>query len=45
MAQTQFDTKVKTIRSDSGSEFVSNPMKKFYGEQGIIHETNCIETP
>ena len=45
MVQTQFDTKVKTIRSDNGSEFVSTPMKKFYGEQGIIHETSCIENP
>ena len=45
MVQTQFNTKVKTLRSDNGSEFVSNPMKSFYGEQGIIHETSCIETP
>ena len=45
MVQTQFDTKVKTIRSDNGSEFVSNPMKTFYKAHRIIHETSCIDTP
>jgi len=45
MVNTQFDTNVKTIRSDNGAEFTSNPMRKFYGEKGIIHETSCIDTP
>jgi len=44
MVQTQFKTKVKTIRSDNGTEFVSGTMKTFYGEQGIIHETSYIDT-
>jgi len=45
MVRTQFKTKVSTIRSDNGSEFVSGPMKRFYGEQGIVHETSCVDTP
>jgi len=45
MVQTQFKTRVRTIRSDNGSEFISGPMKKFYAEKGIIHETSCIDTP
>ena len=45
MVQTQFKTKVRTIRSDNGSEFVSGPMKNFYGEQEIIHETSSVDTP
>jgi len=32
MVNTQFDTKVKEIRSDNGSKFVFEPMKKFYVE-------------
>ena len=44
MVQTQFKTKVKTIRSENGTEFVSGTMKTFYGEQGIIHETSYIDT-
>jgi len=45
VVQTQFSTKVKTNRSDNGSEFVSIPMKQFYKEHGIIHETSCVDTP
>ena len=45
MIQTQFKTRVRTIRNDNGSEFVFRLMKKFYGEEGIIHETSYINTP
>jgi len=45
MFQAQSKTKVRTIRSDDGCEFVLGSMKKFYGEQGIIHETSCVDTP
>jgi len=45
MVQTQFNTKVKTIRSDTSSEFVANPMKTFYEAHGIIQETSCTDTP
>jgi len=44
MVQTQLKTRVKTIRSDNGSEFASGPMKKFYGENEIIHETSFVDT-
>jgi len=43
MVSTQFGAKVKVIRSDNDSKFTSGPMKKFYGEYGIIHQTSCIE--
>ena len=45
MVNTQFDTNVKTIRSDNGAEFTSNLMRKFYRENRIIHETSCADTP
>ena len=45
MVNTQFWAKVKVIRSDNGSEFTSGPMKRFYGEHGIIHQTSCVDTP
>ena len=41
-AQTQFNTKVKAIRSDNGTEFL---MSDFYLSHGIIHQTSCPETP
>lgn len=45
MVNTQFDTKVKIIRSDNGREFTSGTMKSFYREQGIVHQTSCMDTP
>ena len=38
---TQFDSKVKIIRSDNGPEFL---MHDFYASKGIIHQTSCVET-
>ena len=40
--ERKFDTKVKIIRSDNGSEFI---MKQFNDESGIIHQTSCVKTP
>jgi len=45
MVNMQFDANVKTIMSDNGAEFTSNPMRKFYREKGISHETSYIDTP
>jgi hypothetical protein len=39
---TQFNTKIKTLRSDNGQEF---NMPTFYQEHGIIHQLTCVETP
>ena len=39
---TQFGAKA---RSDNGNEFLSGPMRAFYGEQGIIHQISCVDTP
>ena len=35
--------KVKTIRSDNGAEFTSNPMEKFHRDNGISHEMSFID--
>ena len=42
MIETQFETKIKIIRSDNGGEF---NMKDFYLKKGIIHQRSCVETP
>jgi len=44
MVHTQFNTKVKVLRSNNGNEFSSGPMKKFYVEHGILHQTSCVDT-
>jgi len=40
--QTQFETTIKTIRSDNGSEFF---MTNFFANKGIVHQTSCVNTP
>ena len=40
--QTQFETTIKIIRSDNGTEFV---MTSFFFSKGIIHQTSCVNTP
>jgi len=45
MVQTQFNGKVKVVRSDNGSEFTSGPMQEFYREHGILRENSCVHTP
>jgi hypothetical protein len=42
MIETQFNTCVKTIRTDNGPEFL---IPDFYSSKGIVHQTSCVETP
>jgi len=45
VVKNQFGKDVEIIRSDNGLEFKSGPMKTFYFEKGIIHQTSCVDTP
>ncbi|PKU80138.1 Retrovirus-related Pol polyprotein from transposon TNT 1-94 [Dendrobium catenatum] len=45
MVSRQFNTHVKMIRSDGGSEFINNHFKLFCKQQGIIHQYTCPYTP
>ena len=40
--ETQFNKKIKVLRSDNGLEF---NMIDFYRIKGIIHEKSCVNTP
>jgi hypothetical protein len=42
MIENQFNTSVKTVRTDNGPEFL---IPHFYASKGIIHQTSCVETP
>nr|KYP47160.1 Retrovirus-related Pol polyprotein from transposon TNT 1-94 [Cajanus cajan] len=42
LIETRFNKRIKTIRTDNGSEFL---MHDFYAQHGILHQTSCIETP
>lgn len=39
----QFDKKVKTVRTDNGTEFTC--MRSYFAENGITHHTSCVDTP
>ncbi|GLT39324.1 hypothetical protein SLA2020_135220 [Shorea laevis] len=45
MVKTQFGSQVQKIRSDNGKEFTDGPMKDFSQQQGILHQTSCVNTP
>ena len=40
--ETQFNKKIKCIRTDNGTEFL---LKEFFKSKGIIHQLSCVETP
>ena len=42
MVETQFCKKIKTLRSDNGTEFI---MKDCFAKKGILHHLSYVETP
>lgn len=42
LAETQFDARVKVIRSDNGPKF---SLPSFFSFKGIVHQCSCVETP
>ena len=42
MVETQFSKKIKTLRSNNGTEFF---MKYLFAKKGILHHLSCVETP
>lgn len=44
-AHTQFNTKVKTIRTDNALELCEGYAKEYYTQNGIEHQTSIRDTP
>jgi len=42
LIENQHNARVKAIRTDNGPEFA---MPQFYASKGIVHQTNCVESP
>jgi len=40
--ETQFNSKIKVIRSDNGPEF---NMSEFFSLKGVLHQLSCVESP
>lgn len=45
MADTQYNKKVKRVRSDNALEFKDKLWKALFNDQGIVHETTCVDRP
>ncbi|KAL2242389.1 UNVERIFIED_CONTAM: Retrovirus-related Pol polyprotein from transposon RE1 [Sesamum indicum] len=45
MIETQFNKRVKRIRSDNGTEFTNKQCQILFKDKGIIHETTCVHSP
>lgn len=42
LIKTQFNKKIKILRSDNGQEFLS--LRSFFDKKGILHQTSCVDT-
>lgn len=40
--ETQFNSKIKVIRSDKGPKF---NMSEFFSLKGVLHQLSCVESP
>lgn len=40
-----FDSKIQTLRSDNGTEYMSNIISQYLTTHGIFHQTTCVGTP
>ncbi|KAJ9535088.1 hypothetical protein OSB04_un001836 [Centaurea solstitialis] len=43
--KTQFQTSIKTLRSDNAKEYLSQSVQSYMLQHGIIHESSCVDTP
>lgn len=45
LVENQLDLKVKTLRTDNGTEYLSNEFQAFLKKSGIVHQTSNVFTP
>ncbi|KAJ9550705.1 hypothetical protein OSB04_014750 [Centaurea solstitialis] len=45
MIRTQFNANIKILRSDNGTEYVSEVLGSYLTENGIVHQSSCTNTP
>ncbi|GJZ06282.1 ribonuclease H-like domain-containing protein [Tanacetum coccineum] len=45
LIHNHFNIKIKTVRSDNGTEFVNKKIYNMFFELGIFHQTSCCHTP
>ena len=45
MVRTQFDSNIKILRSDNGTEYIDKSFRAFLDDNGILFQTTCVGTP
>jgi Integrase core domain/GAG-pre-integrase domain len=45
LVSTQYNTQVKILRTDNGTEYVNKNFRNFLNDSRIIHQTTCVGTP
>lgn len=45
ITQTQFQTKIQVLRTDNAREYYHYILKPYLLENGIVHQSSCIDTP
>ena len=45
MIKNQFQTSIKILRTDNGSEYINVVLGEFLSSNGIIHQKSCVDTP
>ncbi|XP_010260889.1 PREDICTED: uncharacterized protein LOC104599848 [Nelumbo nucifera] len=45
LVKTQFSTVIKSVRSDNGTEFLSQECHSFFTDLGVLHQKSCVYTP
>ncbi|KAI3698877.1 hypothetical protein L2E82_42770 [Cichorium intybus] len=45
MVQNQFNTTIKTLKSDNAKEYFQAELGNYLSQQGIVHITSCVDTP
>ena len=45
MIYTQFETKIKVLRSGNGREYFTKLLSDFFSQNGIFQQSSCVDTP
>ena len=45
MVRTQFDSNIKILHSDNGTEYIDKSFRAFLDDNGILFQTTCVGTP
>jgi Integrase core domain/GAG-pre-integrase domain len=45
IVRNQFNTTIKTLRTDNGTEYTNHEFQSYLKHMGISHQTSCVGTP